>query len=50
VDKDQVVIRYLKEDEYIRETAHGRKPPRHEATYKVTAKGLELVDDREVPF
>jgi hypothetical protein len=50
VDQDQVVIRYLKEDEYIRETAHGRKPPRHEATYKVTSKGLELVDDREMPF
>ncbi len=50
VDKDRVVIRYLKEDEYIRETALGRKPPRHEATYKVTSKGLELVDDREIPF
>jgi hypothetical protein len=50
VDKDQVMIRYLKEDEYIRETALGRKPPRHEATYKVTPKGLELVDDREIPF
>lgn len=50
VDKDQVVIRYLKEDEYVRETAHKRKPPRHQATYKVTSKGLELVDDREIPF
>ncbi len=50
VDNDQVVIRYLKEDEYIRETALRRKPPRHEATYRVTSKGLELVDDREVPF
>lgn len=50
VDKDRVVIRYLKEDEYIRETAQRRKPPRHEATYKVTSQGLELVDDREIPF
>lgn len=50
VDKDRVVIRYLKEDEYIRETALRRKPPRHEATYKVTATGLELVEDREIPF
>jgi hypothetical protein len=50
VDKDRVVIRYLKEDEYIRETAQGRKPPRHEATYKETSQGLELVDDRQIPF
>jgi hypothetical protein len=50
VDNDRVVIRYLKEDEYIRETALKRKPPRHEATYKVTTKGLELVEDREIPF
>jgi hypothetical protein len=50
VGKDRVVIRYLNEDEYIRETLAGRKPPRHEATYKVTWKGLELVNDREIPF
>jgi hypothetical protein len=50
VEQDRVVIRYLKEDEYIRDTALRRKPPRHEATYKVTAKGLELVDDHEIPF
>jgi hypothetical protein len=50
VDQDRVVIRYLKEDEYIRETAQGRKPPRYEATYKETSQGLELVADRQVPF
>jgi hypothetical protein len=50
VDKDRVVIRYLKEDEYIRETAQGRKPPRHEAIYKETSQGLELVADRQIPF
>ena len=50
VDQDRVVIRYLKEDEYIRETAQRRKPPRHEATYTVTSKGLELVSDRQIPF
>ena len=50
VDKERVVIRYLKEDEYIRETALGRKPPRYQATYKETSQGLELVEDRQVPF
>jgi hypothetical protein len=50
VDKDQVVIRYLKEDEYIRETAQRRKPPRYEATYKETSQGMELVADRQIPF
>ena len=50
VSRDKVIIRYLKEDEYIRELAHGRKPPRHEATYKVTPRGLELVAEREIPF
>jgi hypothetical protein len=50
VDQDRVIIRYLKEDEYIRETAQGRKPPRYEATYKETSQGLELVADRQVPF
>ena len=50
VDKDRVVIRYLKEDEYIRETAQRRKPPRYEATYKETSQGLELEADRQIPF
>jgi len=50
VDKDRVVIRYLKEDEYISETAQRRKPPRYEATYKETSQGLELVADRQIPF
>jgi hypothetical protein len=50
VDQDRVVIRYLKEDEYIRETAQRRKPPRYEATYKETSQGLELVTDRQIPF
>jgi hypothetical protein len=50
VGKDRVVVRYLKEDEYVRETVRGRKPPRHEATYRVTPQGLELQDDHEIPF
>jgi len=50
VQGDKVVIRYLKEDEYVREQVHGRKPPRHESIYKITPKGLELETDHEIPF
>jgi DNA-binding HxlR family transcriptional regulator len=50
VGPDKVVIRYLKEDEYVREVAHRRKPPRHEAIYKLTSQGLELEADHEIPF
>lgn len=50
VGESKVVIRYLKEEEYVREQAHGRKPPRHEATYVITPTGLELESDREIPF
>jgi hypothetical protein len=50
VGEDKVTIRYLKEDEYVREQAHGRKPPRHEAVYRVTTQGLDLESDREIPF
>jgi hypothetical protein len=50
VDPDKVVIRYLKEEEYVREVAHRRKPPRHEAIYKPTPQGLELQTDHEIPF
>lgn len=50
VGRERVVVRYLKEDEYVRETAHRRKPPRHEAIYKVTPQGLELEIEREIPF
>jgi hypothetical protein len=50
VDKDKVVIRYLKEDEYVRETQQRRKPPRHEATYRLTPAGMEIVSDRDIPF
>ena len=50
IGEKQVEIRYLKEAEYIREQAHGRKPPRHLTTYQITAKGLELESDREIPF
>jgi hypothetical protein len=50
VSTETVTVRYLKEAEYVRETAHGRKPPRHQATYKVTPQGLELENDQEIPF
>lgn len=50
VDKDKVVIRYLKEEEYVREVAHRRKPPRHEAVYLLTPAGMQLQSDREIPF
>jgi len=50
VEGGKVTIRYLKEDEYVREQAHDRNPPRHEATYRVTPQGMELAGDREIPF
>ena len=27
-----------------------RKPPRHLATYQLTAAGIQLLDDHEIPF
>jgi len=48
--KDKVTIRYLKEDEYVHAVEEKRKPPRHLATYQVTSKGIQLLDDHEIPF
>jgi hypothetical protein len=50
VDDDQAIIRFLKEDEYIREVAQRRKPPRYETVYKLTPQGLELQSQRDIPF
>lgn len=50
VDKDKVSIRYLKEDEYVRAVERNEKPPRHLATYQLTAAGMQLLDDHEIPF
>ena len=50
MDNNKVTIRYLNENEYVREQAHRRNPPRHEAIYKITPQGLELESDREIPF
>ncbi len=48
--KDKVVIRYLKEDEYVHAVERGEKPPRHQATYQLTAAGMQLVDEHDIPF
>jgi len=50
VEKDKVVIRYLNEEEYARATSHGRMPPRHQTTYTLTPKGMEVQSEREIPF
>jgi hypothetical protein len=50
IEKDEVVIRYLKEDEYIRAVEQRHKPPRHEAVYSITPNGLQLQNDHEIPF
>ena len=48
--KDKVTIKYLKEDEYVEAVLRNRHPPRHLATYQLTATGVQLVDDHEIPF
>jgi hypothetical protein len=48
--KDKVTIRYLKEDEYVQAVEQKRQPPRHLATYQLTATGIQLVDDYDIPF
>ena len=50
VEKDKVVIRYLREEEYAREQAHRRKPPRHQTIYTITPGGLEVQSEQEIPF
>ena len=47
---DRLIIKYLKEEEYIHAVARKQKPPRHLATYQLSAKGIELLDDHEIPF
>lgn len=48
--KDQVLIRHLNEDEYVQAVEENRHPPRHLATYQLTATGIRLLDDHEIPF
>jgi hypothetical protein len=50
VEKDKVVIRYLREEEYARELAHGRKPPRYQTVYSITPRGMEVQSEQEIPF
>ncbi len=50
IEKDKVVIRYLIEEEYAREQAHRRKPPRHQTVYTITPAGLEVQSEQEIPF
>jgi hypothetical protein len=45
-----VVISYVDRDEYIRQTQQGHMPPRHQKTYQVTPKGLQLESARDVPY
>ena len=50
VVKDKVTIKYLKEDEYVDAVLRKRHPPRHMATYQLTATGIQLLEDHEIPF
>lgn len=50
VEEKKIIVRYLRENEYIREQFYGRKPPRHQATYGITPQGMELESDVEIPF
>jgi hypothetical protein len=50
VEKDKIVIRYLREEEYAREQAHRRNPPRYETVYALTPAGMEVRSEQEIPF
>ena len=50
VTNNKLVIRYLNENEYVRETQQGHLPPRHEMTYTITPEGLQLASEREIPY
>lgn len=49
VERDRVVIRYMKESEFIEAATYDRNPPHYEVVYKVTPAGLEVIADRQVP-
>jgi hypothetical protein len=50
VEKDKVEIRYLKEDEYVHAVERKEKPPRYLATYQLTAAGIQLLEEHDIPF
>lgn len=50
VSGDDVVIKYLNQNEYVRAMQQKTLPPRHEAIYTLTEKGLQLKTIKDVPF
>lgn len=50
VQGNRLVLRYLKEAEFIRDTAQGHYPPRYESTYALTPHGLELQDEKVIRY
>jgi hypothetical protein len=49
-EKDRVTIRFLNEQEYIEEAAHGRRPPRHQTVYTITPTSLDVQSEEDIPF
>ena len=49
-EKDRVVIRYLREEEYASEAAHRRPPARHQTVYAITPAGMEVQSEQVIPF
>ena len=49
-EKDRLVIRFLKEEEYVAEAAHGRTPPRHQNVYAITPTGLDIQSEQDIPY
>lgn len=47
---DKVIIRFLREDEYVHAVEVDRHPPRHMATYQLTSAGIQLTDVHDIPF
>ncbi len=50
VQGNQMTISYLKEQQFIRATSQGHYPPRYQATYTITPKGIELASEKQIPF
>ena len=48
--KQRVVIRFLNEQEYIEEAAHGKTPPRHQNVYAIKPTGLDIQSEQDIPF
>lgn len=50
VTPQNVILRYLKEQEYVNAVERNQLPPGHEAIYSVTPEGLALRTERLIPF